>query len=176
MAVKSSNKFIASAGALIIALALTSCGNSTKETAVGTFTPEPTAAPKVAGAFGSPLALADGTTYTITAPSTFVPGHFASGQIPGQLFEGFTLQVTNGGKSDLDLGTLVVEGTTPSGACADIFDGDNHVNGAPQTPLPVGKMFNIGWALSCPGKAGDTIDIVVSVGNASLIKGSGKLV
>jgi len=42
MSVKSSNKFIASAGALIIALALTSCGSSTKETAVGTFTPEPT--------------------------------------------------------------------------------------------------------------------------------------
>ncbi|MEY4198253.1 MAG: hypothetical protein RLZZ477_838, partial [Actinomycetota bacterium] len=83
--------------------------------------------------------------------------------------------VNNGGSADLDLAVLIVQGSTPSGVCVDIFDGDNNINGAPTEPLAAGKSLTFGWALSCPGNAGDELAVKLLSGETALIEAKGKL-
>ena len=141
----------------------------------GTFVPQESEAPKVTGGFDSPLKLDDGTTFSISSPTPFSPGKFASGQIKGQKYSGFKINVTNGGKSALDLQTLIVLGVTPAGNCADIFDGDNNANGAPQEKLAPGASIEVEWALSCPGSSGAKLDVTLQNQGVNLIQASGKL-
>ena len=67
------------------------------------------------------------------------------------------------------------QGSTPSGVCVDIFDGDNNINGAPTEPLAAGKSLTFGWALSCPGNAGDELAVKLLSGETALIEAKGKL-
>ncbi len=132
------------------------------------------AAAQGSGAFGATLATTDGASFTLSTPSSFTPGHFASGQIPGQLFVSFSISVTP--KVALNLSAMTVTATTPSGACADILDGDNAIQGAPQAALPAGAASTFKWALSCPGKSGDALTVLLSNNNVSLVQALGKLV
>jgi hypothetical protein len=95
--------------------------------------------------------------------------------LPGQINERFNLSVTNGSAAELDLATLIVKGSTTTGECVDIFDGDNQMEGAPTTPLAAGALVKFSWGLSCPGKSGEDISVVLSNANVTLIEVTGKL-
>ena len=127
------------------------------------------------GGFDSDIQLPTGETYRLSSPTKFTPGKFAAGQVPGQSFNRFEVSVTNGGTADLDLAVLIVSGTTSSGACVDIFDGDNQINGAPLEPLAAGATKTFGWALSCPGASGDELKVKLISGETALIEATGKL-
>ena len=131
------------------------------------------AAAQGSGAFGAALATSDGASFTLSTPTSFTPGHFASGQIPGQTFVSFSISVTP--KVALNLSSMTVTATTPAGACADILDGDNAIQGAPPTELAAGSTTTFKWALSCPGKSGDALTVLITNNNVSLVQALGKL-
>ncbi len=165
--------------ALTIALALTlsACGGGDEVAQVDdqSLVTEVEEAPQASGGFDAPVITPDKVSYTLSSPASFTPGKFASGMLPGQINERFNLNVTNGSAAELDLATLIVKGSTTTGDCVDIFDGDNQMEGAPTTPLASGASAKFSWGLSCPGKAGEDISVVLSNGTASLIEVTGKL-
>jgi len=165
--------------ALTIALALTlsACGGGDEVAQVDdqSLVTEVEEAPQASGGFDAPVVTPDKVTYTLSSPANFTPGKFASGMLPGQINERFNLSVTNGSAAELDLATLIVKGSTTTGECVDIFDGDNQMEGAPTTPLAAGASAKFSWGLSCPGKNGEDISVLLSNANVTLIEVTGKL-
>jgi hypothetical protein len=165
--------------ALTIALALTlsACGGSDEAAQVDdqSLVTEVEEAPQASGGFDAPVVTPDKVTYTLSSPANFTPGKFASGMLPGQINERFNLNVTNGSTAELDLATLIVKGSTTTGECVDIFDGDNQMEGAPTTPLAPGASAKFSWGLSCPGKNGEDISVLLSNAGVTLIEVTGKL-
>jgi len=165
--------------ALTIALALTlsACGGGDEVAQVDdqSLVTEVEEAPQASGGFDAPVVTPDKVTYTLSSPANFTPGKFASGMLPGQINERFNLSVTNGSAAELDLATLIVKGSTTTGECVDIFDGDNQMEGAPTTPLAAGASAKFSWGLSCPGKSGEDISVILSNANITLIEVTGKL-
>ena len=165
--------------ALTIALALTlsACGGGDEVAQVDdqSLVTEVEEAPQASGGFDAPVVTPDKVSYTLSSPANFTPGKFASGMLPGQINERFNLSVTNGSAAELDLATLIVKGSTTTGECVDIFDGDNQMEGAPTTPLAAGASAKFSWGLSCPGKAGEDISVLLSNANVNLIEVTGKL-
>jgi len=165
--------------ALTIALALTlsACGGGDEVAQVDdqSLITEVEEAPQASGGFDAPVVTPDKVSYTLSSPANFTPGKFASGMLPGQINERFNLSVTNGSAAELDLATLIVKGSTTTGECVDIFDGDNQMEGAPTTPLAAGASAKFSWGLSCPGKSGEDISVLLSNANVTLIEVTGKL-
>jgi len=165
--------------ALTIALALTlsACGGGDEVAQVDdqSLVTEVEEAPQASGGFDAPVVTPDKVSYTLSSPANFTPGKFASGMLPGQINERFDLNVTNGSAAELDLATLIVKGSTTTGDCVDIFDGDNQMEGAPTTPLAAGASAKFSWGLSCPGKSGEDISVLLSNANITLIEVTGKL-
>jgi len=165
--------------ALTIALALTlsACGGGDEVAQVDdqSLVTEVEEAPQASGGFDAPVVTPDKVSYTLSSPANFTPGKFASGMLPGQINERFDLNVTNGSAAELDLATLIVKGSTTTGDCVDIFDGDNQMEGAPTTPLAAGASAKFSWGLSCPGKSGEDISVLLSNANVTLIEVTGKL-
>ena len=158
------------------ALLLSGCASGSSSSSSGTtYVPPVQESAKVTGGFDSPLSLPDGSSFTLSSPSIFTPGHFASGQLKGQKYEGFKISVVNNTKAALDLSTLIVSGQTEAGACADIFDGDQKVNGAPTEKVAIGATVEVDWALSCPGSAGSKFDVTLQNNGTNLIQATGKL-
>lgn len=172
-------KLIAGATSLLLALTLASCGGS--ETAEGPsqenqeLVEAPQQEVQATGGFDSEIELPTGESYILSSPSKFTPGKFASGIVPGQSNYRFEVTANNGGTADLDLAILIVQGSTSSGACVDVFDGDNNIGGAPIEPLAAGKSLTFTWALSCPGKAGDELSVTLLSGETALIQAKGSL-
>lgn len=173
------NRLTALAGVSLLAISLTACGGSkssdSAEPSGSDFVETPSQSASVSGGFDSPVTTADGLSFTLAAPKQFKPGDFATGLVQGQLNEGFDIEVKNGGSADADLSTVIVAATTSAGACTDIFDGDNGVNGAPMDPIKAGGDVKFAWALSCPGKVGDDLSITLSNQGAPVIEITGKL-
>jgi len=171
------NKLVVIGSTLALVLALSACGGSDEAAQVDdqslVTTVEETA--QASGGFDSPVVTPDKVSYTLSSPAHFTPGKFASGMLPGQINERFDLTVENGSAAELDLATLIVKGSTTTGACVDIFDGDNQMEGAPTTPLAAGATAKFSWGLSCPGKSGEDITVVLSNGTTNLIEVTGKL-
>ena len=173
------SKAIAATFALL--LLLTACGGKTAESSTTTtdegqaLTENAETAPQATGGFDAPVVTPDKVSYTLSSPSHFVTGQFAAGQLPGQLDQKFTLSITNNSTADLDLATLIVMGSTPAGVCADIFDGDNSMEGAPTDPLAVGASTTFGWGLSCPGAVGDEITVALTNAGVNIVEVKGKL-
>lgn len=168
----------AAAGAAVLALALSACGGGGSDEAnpedsalVETQTQEA----EVKTGFDTAVTTADGLSFTLSAPTQFEPGDFATGLLEGQLNEGFTIKVENTGSADADLSTTIVSASTAAGQCTDIFDGDKNVNGAPIDPVAAGASVEFGWALSCPGAAGDELSVVLSNQGVAVIEVTGKL-
>jgi hypothetical protein len=165
--------------ALTIALALTlsACGGADEVAQVDdqSLVTEVEEAPQASGGFDAPVVTPDKVSYTLSSPANFTPGKFASGMLPGQINERFNLSVTNGSAAELDLAILIVKGSTTTGECVDIFDGDNQMEGAPTTPLAAGASAKFSWGLSCPGKNGEDISVLLSNGGLTLIEVTGKL-
>lgn len=171
-------KSLAIASALIFLLS--ACGG--KADSAGTTTEEGKAlteavetAPQATGGFDAPVVTPEKVSYTLSSPSHFNPGKFASGFLPGQLNEKFTVTIANNSAAALDLATLIVKGGTAAGECVDIFDGDNAMAGAPTDPLAVGASVSFGWGLSCPGKAGDEFSVSLSNAGVNFVEVKGKL-
>jgi hypothetical protein len=165
--------------ALTIALALTlsACGGGDEVAQVDdqSLVTEVEEAPQASGGFDAPVVTPDKVSYTLSSPANFTPGKFASGMLPGQINERFNLNISNGSAAELDLATLIVKGSTTTGECVDIFDGDNQMEGAPTTPLAAGASAKFSWGLSCPGKSGEDISVILSNANVTLIEVTGKL-
>jgi len=163
--------------AIALALTLSACGGSDQAATVDDQTLVTTVEekPQASGGFDAPVVTPDKVSYTLSSPAHFTPGKFASGMLPGQINERFNLSVTNGSAADLDLAILIVKGSTTTGACVDIFDGDNQMEGAPTTPLATGATATFSWGLSCPGKSGDDISVVLANGEVNVISVTGKL-
>ncbi len=172
-----STNFATASAAIVLALTLTACGGSDEAAQVDdqTLVTEVEEAPQATGGFDSPVVTPDKVSYTLSSPTRFTPGKFASGMLPGQTNERFDVTVENGSAAELDLATLIVKGSTTSGECVDIFDGDNQMEGAPITPLAAGATAKFSWGLSCPGKGGEEISVSLSNGITNLIEVSGKL-
>ena len=173
----SSFKVIAS---ICTVLLLTACGGGQTQSSLtpeeGQALVEPTQAPPQAtGGFDNPVITPDKVSYTLSSPSHFTPGKFASGHLPGQLNEKFSVSITNNSAAALDLATLIVKGSTAAGECVDIFDGDNVMAGAPIEPLGVGASTTFSWGLSCPGKAGDQFSVELSNAGTTYVEVKGKL-
>ena len=166
--------------ATVFALTLTACGGGSDS--IATTAEEGQAlvevveeAAQASGGFDAPVVTPDQISYTLSSPVGFTPGKFASGMLPGQINERFNVSVENGSATDLDLATLIVKGSTTTGDCVDIFDGDNQMEGAPTTPLAPGASAKFSWGLSCPGKSGEEISVVLSNGTINVIEVTGKL-
>lgn len=172
-------KIIAGLTSLLLTFTLASCGGS--ETAEGPsqenqeLVEAPQQEVQASGGFDSEIKLPTGESYILSSPSKFTPGQFASGIVPGQSNYRFEVTANNGGTADLDLAILIVQGSTSSGACVDVFDGDNNIGGAPIEPLAAGKSLTFTWALSCPGKAGDELSVTLLSGETALIEAKGAL-
>lgn len=172
-------KLSAPALALSLALLLTSCGGSSDESASTQNTEELVAAPEqevqASGGFNSPVKTPSGVSFELSEPVTFKPGKFAAGQLPGQRNQQFKVSITNGSKSAVDLTTLILIGKSSTGGCVDIFDGDNGMEGAPQEPLAIGKSITFNWGLSCAGKSGEDLSVVLSNEGVAIIEVTGKV-
>ena len=162
----------------ILLFSLAACaGNSESKSSAPqeTLVDEPAQVVKASGGFDAAVITADGANYTISAPSKFTPGKFATGHIPGQSYQAFAIAITNGAKTDLDLATLIVKGRIAGKECVDIFDGDNKIDGAPQAPLAANSTLAFRWALSCPGKSGDKLSVLLSNHGSAVVEITGNL-
>ncbi len=173
---RTGSKFLPIGIALALSLTLTACGgDEVAQVDDQSLVTEVEEAPQASGGFDAPVVTPDKVSYTLSSPASFTPGKFASGMLPGQTNERFNVTVVNGSAADLDLATLIVKGTTTTGECVDIFDGDNQMEGAPITPLAPGATATFSWGLSCPGKGGEEISVTLSNGVTTLIEVAGKL-
>lgn len=172
-------KTLATFASMLLISSLTSCGGSDKAEVPSEekqqLVENPTQEAQATGGFDSEIKLPTGESYVLSAPAKFTPGKFASGIVIGQSNYLFDVTTKNSGTADLDLAVLIVQGSTSSGACVDVFDGDNNINGAPTDPLPAGQSKTFTWALSCPGKVGDDLAVKLLSGETALIEAKGKL-
>lgn len=166
------------------ALALAACGGgssgakgSPSSAQESSLVQNTTAKPQASGAFGSTVTLPSGVAVTLTNQAVFQTTKFSSGQIDGQKFNSFDITVKNGTTSSLDLGTLILTATAgAAGSCVDIFDGQVGIQGAPTDPVAAGASATFKWALSCPGKAGDPLDITMTTDGTTNVQVIGKLI
>lgn len=175
---KTSYKLLATSLALILLLSACSSktsksGLSQKESQALVEVEEKPA--QASGGFDTPIVTPDKVSYTLSSPSNFVPGKFAAGHLPGFVNEKFSISVANNSKADLDLAPLIVKGSSTSGNCVDIFDGDNAMEGAPVNPLVPGAKATFTWGLSCPGKVDLDLSVVLSNGGVNFVAVTGKL-
>lgn len=175
---KRNRKLIAASFVAATTLLLTACGGSSESTS--SESGEELIAPPVqevqaSGGFNTPVKIPSGVSFTLSEPIAFRPGKFAAGQLPGQKYQEFKVGITNGSTAPVDLATLIVAGKTATGICVDIFDGDNGMEGAPQEPLAAGKSISFNWGLSCEGKSGEELSIILSNEGNAIIEVTGKL-
>ena len=173
-------KLTAAIFATVFAITLTACGGGSDSVATTAeegraLVEEVEEAVQASGGFDVPVVTPDMVSYTLSSPANFTLGKFASGMLPDQVNQRFNLTVSNGSAADLDLAVLIVKGSTTSGDCVDIFDGDNKMEGAPTTPLAPGTTATFSWGLSCPGKASEDISVILSNGETNVIEVNGKL-
>jgi hypothetical protein len=119
----------------------------------------------VSGAVGGDLDLGDGVTLKLSEPQNFTPGIFASNYVKGQTANLFEATITNGGSNALDWATVsFVTTTTGAGACPEVLDGDNGVNGQPMGTLAAGSSETFKFGVACDTKPGAELNVAISVG------------
>jgi hypothetical protein len=174
---RKNGKFSKFAVVATAALLLSACGGSEESdtTASEELIEAPTQEVEASGGFNAPVKIASGVSFTLSEPIAFKPGKFAAGHLPGQKYQEFKVDITNGSTAPVDLATLIVAGKTATGVCVDIFDGDNGMEGAPQDPLAAGKSISFDWGLSCEGKSGESLSLILSNEGVAIIEVTGKL-
>ncbi len=162
------NKKLVGIIVLVSALSLSACGGKKAETA-STTTDNSTAAATAAatGGFDSALDLGGGVSLTVSAPKSFVPGQFASNYVKGQAANSFDVTVKNGGTTELDPSTILIETASGANTCTDVLDGDNGIAGAPTDSIAAGAQISFKFAVACDAKAGDALHVNVAVGSGS---------
>ena len=175
---RSEFKLLAAALAVVATLALSACGgDSSSDSAQSSeeLINAPVQEVEASGAFNTPVKIASGVAFTLSEPTGFKPGKFAAGQLPGQRYQQFKVDINNGSTAAVDLATLIVAGKTTTGVCVDVFDGDNGMEGAPQEPLAAGQSISFNWGLSCDGKSGEDLSLILSNEGVAIIEVTGKL-
>jgi len=178
---KSALAAVAATLTLVLAPALTACGNDSSGNATAQdkqHLVEATTAPAAAtGEVGSAVKTESGVTVEISQPAQFTPGKFVSQNLTaGNVNNSFTIKVTNGGSAPLDLTTMMVTSSTGAEqSCVDVLDADNGFAGAPMDPVAAGASVDIKWAISCVGKKGAPLTIVIAVNGENLAELKGAL-
>lgn len=153
------------------ALILTACGGGSTEgtaTTNGENQDLVDNSTDVSGAVGGDIDLGNGVTIKLSQPQHFTPGQFASNYTKGQTANLFEATITNGSKKALDWTTVsFVSTTTNAGACPDVLDGDNNVNGQPSGSLAVGASETFKFGVACDTKPGADLNVVITVGDKS---------
>ena len=164
--------------ALVSTMLLVGCGGGGTGDGASELTEELIAPPveevQASGGFDSPVKIASGVSFTLSAPVGFKPGKFAAGQLAGQRYQQFKIDITNGSTAEIDLSTLIILGKS-TGPCVDIFDGDNGMEGATGEPLAAGKLISFNWELSCYGKVGEDLSLILSNEGVPIIEVTGKI-
>jgi hypothetical protein len=158
---------------VIGALVLTGCGKKSNTASITpTQTPTASTAPIASGGFGAPVTLAGGVSLTISAPTKFTPGTFASNYLPGQAANVFDVTVKNNGTVAIDPTTISFVASSGANTCTDVLDGDNGVSGAPTDAIAAGATSNFKVAIGCDAKAGAPLSFDITVGSSTAsIKG-----
>jgi hypothetical protein len=162
-------------------LLLGACGNSSTGNATAQNQQqlvEATTSPAAAsGEIGSAVKTKAGVTVEISKPTQFTPGKFVSQNLTaGNVNNSFSIKVTNGGTAPLDLTTMVVTSSTGAAqSCVDVLDADNGFAGAPMDPVAAGASVDVKWAISCVGKVGSPLSIVINVNGENLAELKGSL-
>ena len=102
---RSEFKVQAAALALVATLALSACGgDSSSESTQSSeeLINAPVQEVEASGAFNTPVKIASGVSFTLSEPTSFKPGKFAAGQLPGQKYQEFKVDITNGSTSAVD--------------------------------------------------------------------------
>ena len=149
---------------LIAGLALTGCGKKA-DTAKPTESASPSATATVSSAFGLPITVGTAITLTISKPSTFKPGQFASNYLPGQVANVFNVTLKNGTSAGLDPATISLVARSGTNTCTDVLDGDNNISGAPTDPIAAGSEVNFKFAIGCDAKSGQPLHIDITIGS-----------
>jgi hypothetical protein len=168
---------------ITLAFALSACGNSSDGAGNATAQDqqhlvEDTTAPAAAsGDIGTAVKTKTGVSVEISQPTQFTPGKFVSQNLTaGNTNNSFTIKVTNGGTTPLDLSTMVVTSSTGAAqSCVDVLDADNGFAGAPMDPVAAGASVDIKWATSCVGKVGAPLTITITVNGENLTELKGVL-
>lgn len=155
-------------GLVALALVLTACGGSTATDAPSdSANPTESTAVVSKSAFATPIDLGAGVSITISQPTGFTPGDFASNYFPGQTANVFTIDVKNAGKSALDLSTVLFTPATGGTSCIDVLDGDNGIVGAPTEPVAAGGAVSFKYAIACDAKAGAPLELGIIFGEVN---------
>ena len=165
-----------SAAAFVVAsLSLTACGNKAPKDrpASAQSAVEEVEATATIG-FDSPLDLGDGVSLTVSTPAAFTPTIFASNYVKGQVANVFSMNVTNGSTTDLDLSALSLVVESGSAFCSEVLDGDSGINGAPLESLAAGASTSFKYGVSCEAKKGVPLNLKITFGS-NLIAVAGTL-
>jgi len=120
----------------------------------------------VTGAVGGEIDLGNGVKLTLSEPQHFTPGGFASNYVKGQTANLFEATVNNTGKNPLDWATVsFISTTTNGGACPEVLDGDNAVNGQPTGSLAPGATTTFKFGVACDTKPGAELNVVITFGD-----------
>ncbi|MDP1721481.1 MAG: hypothetical protein Q8L08_10890 [Candidatus Nanopelagicaceae bacterium] len=152
---------------LIAGLALTACGKKAETAATPTESATPSATATVSNNFDSPITVGTGITVTISKPTTFTPGQFASNYLPGQAANVFTATLKNESGSEIDPATISLVASSGSNTCTDVLDGDNGISGAPTEPIATASEVNFKFAIGCDAKSGQPLHIDITIGTTT---------
>ncbi len=120
----------------------------------------------VTGAVGGDIDLGNGIKIKLSQPQHFTPGQFASNYVKGQTANLFDATLTNGGSKALDWATVsFVTTTTNGGACNDVLDGDNGVEGQPLGTLAAGASATFKFGVACDTKPGAELNVAITIGD-----------
>jgi len=172
---KKSLAVLSTAAFMVASLSLTACGNKApKALPASEVAAVEEVAPTATISFDSPLDLGDGVSLTVATPVAFTPTIFASNYLKGQVANVFSMDVTNGGSSDLDLSTLSLVVESGSAFCSEVLDGDSGINGAPLETLAPGASTSFKYGVTCDAKKGVPLNLKITFGS-NLIAVAGNL-
>ncbi|MBI3429150.1 MAG: hypothetical protein HY050_03645 [Actinobacteria bacterium] len=150
---------------LIAGLALAGCGTKADTSAKPTESASPSATTTVSSGFGVPITVGTAITLTISKPTSFKPGQFASNYLPGQVANVFSVTIKNGTSAELDPATISLVASSGANTCTDVLDGDNNISGAPTDPIAAGSEVNFKFAIGCDAKSGQPLRINITIGS-----------
>jgi len=154
------------ASLVVASLSLTACGNKApKERPASEVAAVEEAEATATIGFDSPLDLGGGVSLTVATPASFTPTIFASNYIKGQVANVFSMNVTNGGTTDLDLSTLSLVVESGTAFCSEVLDGDSGINGAPLESLAAGASTSFKYGVSCDAKKGAPLNLKITFGS-----------
>ncbi len=125
-------------------------------------------APSSTSGFGAALDLGSGIKVTVSAPSAFTPGTFASNYFTGQTANVFSVTMVNGGTAPIDPALISFTAESGANSCTDMLDGDNGVSGPPTDPIAAGATATFKIAIGCDAKKADPLHMTFTVDSTTV--------